>query len=228
MSENASTESASEQHQTSADAGDTGSAVKTGSEGTQADGVRSGSEDAVLEARVRSEQGRADRAEAKARELEAKLASLAKPDASSESEVAPVQSGMTPADFHNALQVYGMAGEIKEAYPNADPSVFADLSAYGSAEALRAAAATSHEARSLSEAELKAKVEKELRAKYAERYGELDDEAPPSGGENPTGLPTVAQIRAMSLNEYDKFKQENPGVIESILAANSSDELYTR
>lgn len=227
MSDTASTESASEQHSTSADAGDSGSAAKTGSEGTQGDGVRSVTEGSGLDARVRAEQGRADRAEAKAKELEARLASLSTPETSTES-VQP-DPGFTATDFHNALQIYGAAGQVKTDYPNADPTLFADLSAYKSVEALRAAASLSHEAREDAAQKLRAEIEKDLKAKYAEQYGELKEEnAPPSGGENPTGLPTVAQIRAMSLNEYDKFKQENPGVIESVLAANSSDELYTR
>ena len=223
MSETASTESASEGHSTTADAAGAGSPLE-GSEGTQGAGVRSDAGDTGLEARVRSEQGRADRAEARAKELEAQLASL-QPSKDTESEP-PASPALTAADFHAALQVFGSAQAVREEFPEANPSLFADLSRYGSIEALKAAAARSH-ADAVSEKErLSAEVDAKYKKLYAEKFGELpEEEGPPSGGEKVEGVPTIAQFRKMSLSELDAYEKENPGVFRKVLAESSPQTL---
>lgn len=221
MSETASTEAASESLSTDAGASDSGSASEGSATGTQTDaGALASGTDSGLEARVRSEQSRADRAEARARELEAQLASR-----SEGTDPGQSATGVTAQDIHSAMQMYASVESIKSEFPEADTALFGDLSQYGSVDALRATAQRSHEARKAARDAMRAEVEAELRQKYAAQLGELREEEPPSGGDAPGGLPTVAQLNAMSFEERDEFEKANPGVIRRILAEQSPKAL---
>ena len=222
MSETASTEAASESLPTDAGASGSGSASEGSATGTQTDSGSLGSaQDSGLEARVRSEQSRADRAEARIRELQAQLAAPKTDTDSSQSA-----TGVTAQDIHTAMQMYSSVESIKADFPEADAALFGDLSQYGSVDALRATAQRSHEARKAARDAMRAEVEKDIRAKYAEQYGELrNDEAPPSGGNAPEGLPTAAQLNAMSFAERDAFEKANPGATQRILRASTPNAL---
>jgi len=222
VSETASTEAASETHSTDAGASGSGSSSEGSATGTQTDaGALASGTDSGLEARVRAEQSRADRAEARARQLEAQLAAP-----KSDADPGQPAPALTPADLHNAMLLYSQVGTVREEFPEASAALFGDLSQYGSVDALRAAAQRSHEARKAEKDAMKAEIEADLKAKFEAQYGgELQEEAPPSGGDAPSGVPTAAQLARMSLSELQEFEEKNPGVIRRIRAEQTPNAL---
>ncbi len=124
------------------------------------------------------------------------------------------------------MQMYASVESIKQAYPEANAALFADLSQYGNAEALKVAAARSHEARVAEKDALRKEVDAELRAAYAETLGELPNlDGPPEGGDKPEGMPTIAQLAKMSFSERAAFEDANPGATKKILAGETPDRL---
>jgi len=222
VSESTSTDAVSEPNSPAADAAASSSASEGASSGTQPAAVSTAAgTDADAEARARSWQSRADKAERERDQLKAQLDARATSTEPSQ----PATAGLSAADLHAALQVYSAAESVKSDFPEADSGLFSDLSQYGSVEALRAAAQRSHESRKAQKDAMRAEIEADIRSKYAEQYGELREEQPPSGGETPTGLPTIAQIRAMSLSEQTEFEKANPGVIRRVLAEQTPNAL---
>ncbi len=113
--------------------------------------------------------------------------------------------------------------ELREQFGSADPALFDEADTrFDSVEAFKAAIEQSH--RSIEERVTAATTaaEEALRARYAERYGPLEIDAPgaeaPAGGD---GLPTIAQLQAMSMSELDAFEAQHPGVIDRIIATAS-------
>jgi hypothetical protein len=176
---------------------------------------------------IRELQGAKDRETARAASLERQLAVGS--TSSTDSSDAPV--GLTLADLRRVRELDRMSVTLKDEFPEADPSLFndADPLDFESPEAYRLQVSRSHEARSAAKNAMKAEVEAELRAAYAERYGPLGDEAPEGVGETDavTGDPTPAQLAAMSLKEQVAFDTENPGVIDRVLAKNNPGGLMT-
>lgn len=111
-----------------------------------------------------------------------------------------------------------MAVESEKARLQAD-SAFADADSaiyernFSSPEELRAAVEASAQA---NKAKIDARVEAELKTKLekaAKQYG-FQLQTPPDSGQAPTGDPTLAQLKAMSMDEFDKVPSE---VVDRVL-----------
>lgn len=123
------------------------------------------------------------------------------------------------AAVFNAQQISASVGDLKTEFPLADASIYADLTQFESAEALRAAVEGSHARTSALIAPAIEAKEQEIRAKYAERYGDLGPEEPTDT--TPSGDPTIDQLNRMSQAELDRLERDNPGVIDRVLRSAS-------
>lgn len=115
----------------------------------------------------------------------------------------------------NAQIIFASVGDLKAEFPLADPSIYSDLTRFESVEALRAAVEGSHSRTDALVAPALQEKEKEIRAKYAERYGDLGPMEPTDT--TPAGDPTIEQLSRMSQPELDQLEKDNPGVIDRVL-----------
>lgn len=220
MAEDATGASASESHQDGAGAPTPGSA-SDGSGGTETAAEKFAAERERLEARARSEQGRADQNAARVAELERRLAALeggagggeGEGEASSQSDAAVEALARHVSGLERMLRAQALAPiveSLKGEFTHADPSLFEmeKAAAFETPEALRAAVEASHAERkafgeTYAEAQLAA-----LRKQYADQFG-LTLTPPPSGdGSTPAGDPTPEQLARMSIVELDELGED--------------------
>ncbi len=114
-----------------------------------------------------------------------------------------------------AQQVGGAVAGLQTEFPYADKGIYSDLSRFESVESLRAAAEASHQRITALIEPALAEKEKEIRAKYAERYGDLGPDEPTDT--TPSGDPTLEQLGRMKQSELDRLEIDNPGVIDRVL-----------
>jgi len=190
-----------------------GSAGDGGAGGTQAS---VGIED--LEALRRDFQSAQDKQIARLEKLlEERAAPAPKDDTNDEPQAltpAEVDRRVAAAVF-NAQQISASLGDLKTEFPLADASIYSDLTQFESAEALRAAVEGSHSRTSALIAPAIEAKEKEIRAQYAERYGDLGPEEPTDT--TPSGDPTITQLSAMTQAQLDQLERDKPGVIDRVL-----------
>lgn len=221
--ESTTTDSGSESNPQGAGASDAGSTSEGSGAGTAGVPVSTGTTSVTdAEERARSWQAKADRESARVAQLERELAA-AKEGTTPAASDTPAASA---ADIHNVMQMYASVESVKQAYPEANAALFADLSQYGNVEALKVAAARSHEARVAEKDAMRKEVDAELRGRYEKVLGELPNlDGPPEGGEKPEGMPTIAQLAKMSFSERAAFEDANPGATAKILAGSTPDRL---
>lgn len=201
----------------------TGAADDGGAE-AQAAAEKFAAERERLDATNRALQSDRDKARKDAADAQAELERLK----AGTSEEAP--KAMSPEDVTRVMraelarerEIARAAESARSEYPNADPSIFAALESYDSAEALLEAAKGSHDSFS-SHIDAKVKEREEaLRKRYAETYGELPAPVSPADG-TPTGDPTMAELNRMSQAELDDLEKRSPGTIDRVLR--SQDQL---
>lgn len=213
MSEDTSTTATSEGDPAASGEATPGSTNDGGAGGTQAS---VGIED--LEALKRDFQSTQDKTVARLEKmLEDRLAPAPKDDTNDEPQAltpAEVDRRVAAAVF-NAQQISASVGDLKTEFPLADASIYSDLTQFESAESLRAAVEGSHARTAALIAPAIEAKEKEIRQKYAERYGDLGPEEP--ADTTPSGDPTIAQLNAMNQAQLDQLERDNPGVIDRVL-----------
>jgi len=175
-------------------------------------------------------QSELDRVESQRRSTQAELDRLRAAQARSKPDAAPVDTpkGFDPDAFRSQLlgQVYGATAlmqsvpELRQKFPNADPSLFsADvLSEFGSVEALAAAVEADHNRVAGLIDSQKATIEAEVKARFVEAYGQ----EPPTGPATTpvsTGAKSVAELSKMSIAELDEYEKSNPGKAEALAKA---------
>jgi hypothetical protein len=153
-----------------------------------------------LEARARSFQARADKAEAE-------LTKLKEPKPDPTQNPVPLTAEGVLALLNRDRELTEARSTLKTEFPSADPALLkAD---YASVEAMRAAVEDSHKR---IEAIIAPRVDSEsqaLLARYVEKYGALPD-APGAGEGTPkTGLPTKAELRGYGIADLNKFIAEH-------------------
>lgn len=177
--------------------------------GSQTDaGALAAERDAAVQ-RARDEQARADR-------LQAELAAREPAKPAATATPAPLTMEGLTAELNRRDEIAGASAALRTEFPDADPSVFT-ATAYANAEQLRAAVEDSDRATKASKQALRAEVDAEVRARYAEQYGPLNETTPPDAGGGTTGDPTPEQLRGMSLDEMDALEAKSPGAINRIL-----------
>lgn len=200
MDGDGSTTGASDGHQGGAGAPASGSTVDGSSGGTQPTGDTFSAERQQFESRVRSEQGRADKAEARIRELEAKLAG-------GKSGGDGGASQGDPAVMALQGQIEAMGQMLRQATLSpvantlrgefdlaAEFGIFDDIDGFESPEAMRAAGeSTQAKLKGIVDARVSAAVDEAL-GKVAAEHGIRLTPAPVDGGDAPAGDPTIEDI----------------------------------
>lgn len=121
------------------------------------------------------------------------------------------------ADTASVLAMTQAVGDLKTAYPHADPSIYERLADFGNPDALRLAVEDSHNRVASAIDEGRTALETGLRQEFESKYGA----GTPAGASTvPAGDPTIAQLNAMSLNELREFEKAHPGVAERVLRSN--------
>ena len=189
--------------------------------GSQPDAGTLAPERDALDLRVRQEQSRADRAEARLRELEARL------NAGTNDGGAPAaqtSEGLTLADLRAEMrrtaEITAALPTLRDEFPYADEAILARADEYDSAEALRAALENSHKSVENRIAPAVAEEVRKLKERYSARFGPLTDDIAPPGGEPATvvpGMPTLQELQAMPFAEYRKFADANPEYVNNLL-----------
>jgi hypothetical protein len=160
-----------------------------------------------LESTNRTLQAAKDRAEAENARLKAQL------EGKGDGGEPKSESAMTSDDFLALLDrrdtLLQTASSLKEQFPLADPSLFSKATSYESPEALRVAVEESHGAKQAEKDAVRASVEAEVRAQYAEKFGELPASPPDDDGGSGAGALTPEQARGMSFSEIDAFVAEH-------------------
>jgi hypothetical protein len=123
------------------------------------------------------------------------------------------------AAVQSAQMIFSSVDGLKTDFPLADSSIYSDLTRFENAESLRAAAEASHKRTEAIIAPALEAKEKEIRAKYAERYGDLGPEEPTDT--TPSGDPTIEQLGRMNQAELDQLERDKPGVIDRVLRSAS-------
>jgi len=221
VSETASTAGASEGHSGVGETTAQGSPSEGSSGGTQTADSFAG-ERTQLEARARTEQSRADRAEAQLRELQAQLAgSQGSGEQSGEATGDPAVAALE-ARFASVEQMLKRATlepvskALRDEFSFADDAIFERFDSFESPEALRAAAETSHAA-------IKAKVDAEVAAQVEalkEEFAKQGFRLPrsPEGANEGGGDPTPAELAAMTPAEFAEVPEE---VVDRVLRSAS-------
>lgn len=214
MSEDTSATGASETASATEGSGTAGSVNEGTSAGSQGDGTSSAASDSGLEARVRAEQGRADRATAELQKAQARLKELESKD--SPANDAP--AGVTQADLMRMEEMRDVRDALRTQFPLAPQDLTRNYLQYDSPEAMQVAVARAHEAEKADQERRDREAEARVRKQYEERLGTLPPETP-SGSEGGEGLPTIAQINSWSMSKQMEFEAKNPGVIAEITEA---------
>jgi hypothetical protein len=168
------------------------------------------------QARARAFQGEADR-------LKAQLAASAPPPPKDED----ASGGFDPDSFRRSLlqdvvsvsQIAQAAPALRSQFPHADPAIFADLSAYGSVDALRVVAENSHRrvAEAVAASTDRSAIEAEVRAEYEAKYGQGAG-TPQSGASTAqAGDPSPEQLNSLTMDEWNALEERDPGVIKRVL-----------
>lgn len=215
MSEDTSATGASETASATEGSGTAGSVNEGTSAGSQGDGTSSAASDSGLEARVRAEQGRADRATAELQKAQARLKELESSDSPAK-DTGP--AGVTQADLMRMEEMRDVRDALRTQFPLAPQDLTRNYLQYDSPEAMQVAVARAHEAEKADQERRDREAEARVRKQYEERLGALPPETP-SGSEGGEGLPTIAQINSWSLQKQMEFEAKNPGVIAEITDA---------
>lgn len=229
MSEDTSTTTTSEPGSGDPGGSGTGEGADGGAGGTAA-AEKFAAEREQLQREARERQSAQHKAEAEAARLKAELDKL---KGASGDETPTPAAGLTAEQIQEQVrqamrreeartrELTAAVATAKEQYPNAEASVL-DSSRYETAEEFLAAAQASHDRFTSHVDELAAKKEEELRARYAEKFGELP--APvETPADTPTGDPTVEQLSSMSVSQLEELEARTPGVIDRVLR--SADQL---
>jgi hypothetical protein len=140
--------------------------------------------------------------------------------------------GFDPDSFRQSvltdvLRAQNMVSGVERAradFPHADPTLFTPerVAQFGSVESFRFAAEESHRrVASILDAErtaIEARVREELGLQGGGAGGPQGD-TPAAGG-----LPTAQQLASMTMEEWDKLEESNPGAIASILARAEAEQ----
>jgi len=193
-----------------------------GSEGTQDASTAApaaGSPDvAQFETRVRHEQGRADRAEARIKELEAKMSEAQTPTPpAAEKPVDPEQIvAQALSRFRATEDLRSAAKDLRGEFEYADESLFDKAEDFESPEALRAAAEASHGRVASLVTEAVEKATADLHAEMKTKYGIDLAPSTPQGeeGKTPAGDPTIEQLQSMPFSEMAAL---DPEVVDRVL-----------
>lgn len=215
MSEDTSTTSASETASATEGSGSAGSVADGSDSGSQGGGASSTASDSGLEARVRAEQGRADRAAAELAKVQARLAELEAGSSSDSGAGSPPAVGITQADLVRMEEMRDYRDALRAEFPLASADLTRNYLQYDSPESMRLAVARSHEAEKADQERRDAEAEARVRKQYEERLGKLPPETPTDAGAG-EGLPTIAQINSWPLNKQMEFEAKNPGVIQRL------------
>jgi hypothetical protein len=125
-------------------------------------------------------------------------------------------------DVFGANLLVQKAVELRAAYPHADPALFSPerLSSYRSPDSFEFEVAESHRrVDSILVTQTKA-IEERIREELAKQFpGAAGGLGPAGATPPPGGDPTVEQLQAMSMEEWDDLEARNPGVIERVLSA---------
>lgn len=181
------------------------------------------------EARARSFQSRADRAEA---ELQRARQALAVEQPQQAGEERPLTEASLHAYLDRRSAIDRVVSQVPQRYRFAHPMILQRAYEYESAEALQAALEESHSA----EAEYRERIRQEVAKELGVDAGA--GTTPPSGDPRPpatangaatgaAGPPTVQQLAKMSQGELDAVEQQYPGHIQSALMGAEQDTIYT-
>lgn len=197
-----------------------GSETPASTSGSQPTEDTFSAERAQLDQRVRQEQSRADRAEARLRELEQAAATTVPGGAPTPDAPAGLTLEQMRAEMHRHSEITSVLPTLREQFTYADPAILGRAMEYDSAEALRAAVENSHKSvEALIAPAVAAEVAK-LKERYAARFGPLTEDIAPPGGE-PTsvvpGMPTLEELNRMPFPEYRKFANDNPEYVANLL-----------
>jgi chromosome segregation ATPase len=222
VSDNNSTQGASDENQGGSGDSQTGSSADGATGGTQA------ADQLAVElerekARTRSFQGELDREKQRAADLQAELDKVKDGGSGGEQSA----TGMTPEDVARIVRreqerASAMTAALETArkdFPNADPSVFADVSKYDSAEDLVAAARQSHDRLADHFKSREAALEKDIRERYEAVHGPLPAAPADDSEGQATGDPTIEQLSSMTQADLDALEKRAPGTIERVLAS---------
>lgn len=216
MSEDTSATGASETASATEGSGTAGSVNEGTSAGSQGDGTSSAASDSGLEARVRAEQGRADRALAELQKAQARLSELESAGSGNPATDAP--AGVTQADLMRMEEMRDVRDALRTQFPLAPQNLTRNYLQYDSPEAMQVAVARAHEAEKADQERRDKEAEARVRAQYEERLGKLPPEAP-TNAEGGEGRPTIAQINSWPLSKQMEYESKNPGVIKEITDA---------
>jgi hypothetical protein len=207
--------------------GEPGTAASGGEAPAPADPTASGagaSGGVDYEAAARTWQSRYDQAQAELASLKASAASSGDSgNGNGGGNEAPDPSAVpiTQADLIATLgrveQMRSLTDQLRQEFPNADPSVFQNALSHQSPEAYLAAARQSHEAKTAEYAEWRKKVD----AEWTERLGPLAKqfETPAAGatGDTGDGSLTLESWLGMSLKEREEVYAENSEAVDKML-----------
>lgn len=205
---------------------DSGAAVTQTTTSAVDDGAGAGSQAAAdtfaaeretFESQRRALQSERDRLKA---ELD-KLKAGATPAAPAQTETALTAESVM-ALLKKDREMTALAADLKGQFTLADPTLFQSYESFDNADAFRVAVENSHNS-------VKARVEAETQpaiaaaveaaiAPYIQRYGRLAETPQTTEGAAATGLPTIAQVQAMSMAEMEALvAQHGDDVIDRIL-----------
>jgi len=206
-------------------------AAPSGAQGSGGDGGTGGSADAgslaagdgsAWEARAREWQGKHDRLASELNQVRADLdgirgTGVGEPDANGVIEFDPdVFAARLEERWTKRSELRDAAAALRGEFGYADDDIFAYAQEFDSVDALRAAAEASHARTQARVDSAVAEREAALRAEVTQKYGVRFD-TPVTGGQSPSGDPSIADIQAMSLREQIVFEDENPGVIDRVI-----------
>lgn len=165
---------------------------------------------------LQSERDRERAAREKAeRELAALKGSTSKPEADTPLTRAELLATLDARDRAVKLREAASSFRASDDFKFADKAIFDKADQFDSVEALKAAAEQSHAAaKSVIDSTVEAQVQARLE-EASKQYGFQLAPAPADNPTTPTGDPTMAQLAAMSMDEFDQVPQE---VIDRVMS----------
>lgn len=180
------------------------------------------------EARAKSFQSRADRAEA---ELQRARQALAVEQPQQEGGDRPLTEASLHAYLDRRSAIDRVLNQAPTRFKFAHPMILQRAYEYESAEALQAALEESHSAEAEYRERIRQEVAKELGVDAGAGTTPQGDDRPPAtangAATGAAGPPTVQQLAKMSQGELDAVEKQYPGHIQSALMGAEQDTIYT-